>query len=165
MHISQEHLDKLLADGLTVSGPLSSHVSGNQYGSSINTGHIVLISVLGSPVGKPRMTQRDKWKKRPCVVRYREWCDRVRDVAGMVPDPSEIAAVSLTAHFEPPKSWSKKRRMAAIGTGHCTRPDLDNICKGLFDCLWKEDCAIHTVTMRKVWGWTPKTEIEIVLTK
>lgn len=30
------------------------------------------------PVPKPRMTQRDKWQKRPAVMRYRAFCDEVR---------------------------------------------------------------------------------------
>ena len=34
--------------------------------------------VEGSPVPKPRMTQRDQWEKRPEVIRYREYADAVR---------------------------------------------------------------------------------------
>ena len=30
------------------------------------------------PVPKPRMTQRDAWDKRPCVLRYRAFKDEVR---------------------------------------------------------------------------------------
>ena len=31
-------------------------------------------------MGKPRMTQRDKWKKRPCVLRYHAFRDKMRHV-------------------------------------------------------------------------------------
>lgn len=30
------------------------------------------------PLPKPRMTQRDRWAKRPAVLRYRAFCDEVR---------------------------------------------------------------------------------------
>ena len=30
------------------------------------------------PLGKPRMTQRDKWAKRPAVLRYRAFKDECR---------------------------------------------------------------------------------------
>lgn len=31
-----------------------------------------------TPIGKPRMTRADKWKKRPAVMRYRAFCDEAR---------------------------------------------------------------------------------------
>ena len=31
-----------------------------------------------NPVSKPRMTQRDVWKKRPVVVKYHAFCDEMR---------------------------------------------------------------------------------------
>jgi len=42
-----------------------------------------VITVPGNPVGKPRMTRKDKWAQRPCVLRYREWADRARAAAGI----------------------------------------------------------------------------------
>ncbi|GAG23977.1 unnamed protein product, partial [marine sediment metagenome] len=35
-------------------------------------------SVKVTPNTKPRMTKRDKWKKRPCVIKYRKFCDELR---------------------------------------------------------------------------------------
>ena len=29
-------------------------------------------TIPGAPMGKPRMTKQDKWKKRACVVRFRK---------------------------------------------------------------------------------------------
>jgi uncharacterized cupin superfamily protein len=43
-----------------------------------NAGGECCFTIPGNPVGKPRMTQRDKWAKRPAVLRYREWADRAR---------------------------------------------------------------------------------------
>src|SRR5689334_17701964 len=45
-----------------------------------------LIVIPGQPIGKPRQTQADKWKQRPCVVQYRLWADRARKAAdGKIP--------------------------------------------------------------------------------
>jgi len=124
----------------------------------------VRITVPGPPMGKPRMTQRDKWAKRPVVLRYRAWCDRVRAAVGdCLPDAALVAEVNWTAYFEPPKSWSKKRRASAIGTIHRSVPDRDNLDKAILDCLWRHDSAIGCGTLRKLWDWSGRLEIEVVL--
>lgn len=50
--------------------------------------------VPGTPIGKPRMTQRDKWrvgpKARPCVQRYRDWADAIRQAADQVSWPQAL---------------------------------------------------------------------------
>ena len=67
------------------------------------------ITVPGTPIGKPRMTRRDKWKERPCVMQYRSWCDMVRLIVGnSLPPAGLVLSLNWTATFEPPKSWSKK---------------------------------------------------------
>jgi len=94
----------------------------------------IRIVIPGPPPGKPRMTQRDKWAKRPEVVRYRDWCDLVRATAGKdVPDASLVRELNWTAYFEPPQSWSMKTRAAVIGTCHRQKPDRDNIDKAILD--------------------------------
>ena len=51
-------------------------------------------TIYGEPVPKPRMTQRDKWAKRPCVLRYRMWADMVRATVGQaVPSAGHIHLV------------------------------------------------------------------------
>ena len=39
------------------------------------------LTVVIDPVAKPRMTRSDRWKKRPCVVRYRVYSIRLREAA------------------------------------------------------------------------------------
>lgn len=109
-----------------------------------------LFTIPGAPIGKPRMTQRDKWKKRPCVMRYREWADRARLSApeGMTQDPTDV---NWTAYLPMPKSWSEKKREAMMGQLHRQKPDSDNISKALFDALFKSDCGIATGSFRKCW--------------
>ena len=125
-------------------------------------GHTLTISVLGTPLGKPRMTVRDKWKKRPCVVRYREWADKVRAAAGAVPPAERVLRLSWLATFEPPKSWSKKKTVAAVGTLHRGKPDRDNIDKAVLDILYPHgDQAISCGTIEKRWGWVASLVITI----
>jgi Holliday junction resolvase RusA-like endonuclease len=115
----------------------------------------------GTPIGKPRMTQRDRWAKRPAVVRYREWADRLRAAAGPVPPAETVLELAILAQFEPPKSWSKKRRVAVIGELHRSKPDLDNVAKAVMDALFPEDSAIAKGTFEKRWHW--KAGIEIII--
>jgi len=131
----------------------------------IDTRGRILLIILGEPVAKPRMTQRDKWKQRPDVMRYRAWCDFVRIVAGKIPDANLVEAVNWTAWFKLPASWSRKARAAAIETPHRQRPDKDNLDKGVLDTLWKEDAAIYRGSQAKYWGEEPRIEIEIVLSQ
>jgi Holliday junction resolvase RusA-like endonuclease len=126
-------------------------------------GMTLKFTIPGKPIGKPRMTRRDKWAQRSAVVKYREWCDRTREIVGPVPPANQTASVSWVAYFEPPKSWSKRKREDAIGELHRSRPDRDNIDKALLDCLWKEDSGIARGTIEKRWGREPRLEITIEL--
>lgn len=102
-----------------------------------------------TPMGKPRMTQRDKWKKRPVVMRYRDFCDELRLLMRDFPLPD---AISLQFVMPMPKSWSKKKRAALNGKPHQQRPDGDNLAKAVLDALYAEDSTIHTLHITKTWG-------------
>ena len=143
-------------------GPQGQPKAARSPGATLGAG-TVTITVPGTPLGKPRMTQRDKWKKRPCVVRYREWADKVRDAAVMsVPAANRVVSLSWVAIFEPPKSWSKKKRAEAIGTMHREKPDRDNINKAVLDILYPSgDKAIASGRLDKRWGWEAKLIITI----
>ncbi len=112
-------------------------------------------------MGAPRMTQRDKWLKRPCVIRYRLWKDKIRSLVGELPPASQIARLSWVAYFSPPASWSKKKRNEAIGELHRGKPDRDNIDKAILDALFKEDSAIASGSIEKRWDICERVEIEI----
>ena len=113
------------------------------------------------PMGKPRMTQRDRWKKRPVVVRYRAWCDELRLHVKGLPETHLIDDFSWTAVIPMPKSWSRKKRTEHCGQIHRSRPDRDNIDKAILDCLFKEDSGIGPGRLDKRWGETGRLTIEI----
>lgn len=118
-------------------------------------------TVKGKPVGKPRMTRRDKWAKRPCVTRYWEWKDSVRDVAQEVPDANTVTDLSWTAYITMPKSWSKKKRAEMDGQLHRSKPDRDNIDKALLDALYDDDSGIARGTVEKVWAEEGRLDVVI----
>jgi Holliday junction resolvase RusA-like endonuclease len=87
-----------------------------------------------TPVAKPRMSQKDVWAKRPCVLKYRAYCDELRLQAGKWELPYSFA---VTFVCPMPKSWSKKKRAEMEGKPMQTTPDNSNLLKALEDALLK----------------------------
>lgn len=90
------------------------------------------------PVPKPRQTRSDKWKERPCVLRYRAFADKVREFGIEIkPGDSIIFCLPMS------KSWSEKKKKEMYMQPHCIVPDLDNLIKSILDACHKEDSHIH----------------------
>lgn len=124
------------------------------------------IVVPGDPIGKPRMTRRDKWKQRDCVMRYRSWADLARlmviQTGQRLPAPEKIMSLSWVAYIEMPGSWSEKKKVAMQHQLHRSKPDIDNILKSSMDALFENDAAIASVAVMKVWTRAnPRMEITI----
>lgn len=101
------------------------------------------------PVGKPRMTQRDKWARRPAVLRYREFCDAVRAAGIQMPDEG----ARITFLLPMPKSWSKAKRERMNLSAHRAKPDLDNLLKALMDACLEDDAGVWNVgRIQKLWA-------------
>ena len=100
------------------------------------------------PMGKPRMTRADKWKKRPEVMRYRAFCDEVRLRGVVLPE----SGAHITFVLPMPASWSKKKRQQHNGQPHQAKPDCDNMLKALMDALYEDDAHIWDCRITKVWG-------------
>ena len=107
-----------------------------------------------TPMGKPRMTRSDKWKKRPAVMRYRAFKDECRLHNVALPE-----LPCITFYMPMPASWSKKKKADMDGQPHKGKPDLDNILKALFDALYEDDAHIWYVTAKKIWSYDGKIEI------
>lgn len=110
-----------------------------------------------TPVPKPRMTQRDKWKKRPNVTRYRAYCDEVRLRGIKLPDCGYHVVFVLPM----PKSWSKKKRDKMDGQPHQQTPDKDNLEKALLDAIFTDDSTVWDGRVSKIWGIQGKIIIEV----
>lgn len=114
------------------------------------TGKLSFI-VVGDPMGKPRMTQRDVWMKRPAVLRYRDYCDRIREAAPNTLAKADVYGIDVIAYLAMPASWSKKKKADYEGQIHRAKPDWDNIGKAVCDALLKEDSGICDGRTRKYW--------------
>lgn len=106
-----------------------------------------------TPVTKPRQTRSDKWKRRPCVLRYRAFADMCRLYRVELPE----RGASIVFVLPMPTSWSKRKRAEMDGQPHRQTPDLDNLVKALSDAVHADDSGIwHYSDIRKVWGITGK---------
>jgi len=99
------------------------------------------------PIAKPRMTRQDRWKKRKCVVDYWAFKDELRKHNIKLSDKLEVEF-----HLKMPDSWSKKKKAQMLGKPHKQRPDVDNMCKAIMDCLLKEDSHIYHINASKYWS-------------
>lgn len=119
--------------------------------------------VHGEVVGKPRMTRQDKWAKRPCVVKYRQFQNRIK---AEIPFPYnfDIGTVRVKAFMTMPPSWSDEWKKKMDGMPHRSTPDADNIMKGVCDSLTKQDSGIWKKSLEKFWCLKDE-RIEIEVTR
>lgn len=67
-------------------------------------------------------------------------------------------SITLRIVFEPPASWSRKKREAAIRgeAKHVTRPDIDNVAKAWLDAMngivYLDDSQITMLSVTKSYG-------------
>lgn len=130
-----------------------------------NVGEIdIRITIPGSPVAKPRMTRRDVWQHRPCVVDYRMFKDRMRPVyldAGFDPRTMTVLELDVRAFIAIPKSYSMRAKKQLMGRPHDKKPDASNILKAVEDALTEDDSKIHRVSLEKFWDDGQGERLEI----
>ena len=105
----------------------------------------------GHIVAKPRMVKSDRWKKRSVVERYWAFKDLI-NLAAKNQNFTLGECFSVIFEIEMPKSWSQKKRDTMDGQPHKSRPDLDNLEKGICDCLLSEDSGVWRITAEKRWA-------------
>lgn len=125
-------------------------------------GEGIFFVIPGNPVAKPRMTNRDRWFKRPITTRYWEWVNAAKLV--IPPLPPDAQRVELVIFVEFPKSWGRKKRAGLSGEPNRGRKDVDNYLKAALDTIFPDqDCAIWSVSVEKRWedGKSPRMEVKI----
>lgn len=126
----------------------------------IQSHRVLQFAIDHEPVPAPRMTQKDRWAKRPCVERYFDYRNLVKELVGELDSvPDELHCKFF---FTMPESWSKKRRAAAIGTPHRQRPDFDNLVKAVSDALFEEDGGVWKSSQEKRWAVKGRVELTLV---
>jgi Holliday junction resolvase RusA-like endonuclease len=83
---------------------------------------------------------------------------------------AKISGCYITAYiyagFTIPKSWSKKKRLAAAGRPHTSKPDADNVAKAVLDALnhtaYDDDSSVTELHVGKFYAHEPY--VQIILT-
>ena len=125
---------------------------------NINTDFIIAgkypITLDITPIGKPRMTQQDKWLKPPRkpVKLYWEYKENLLKEAHLKGFEMRECNLHITFVLPMPHSWSHIKKTQMDKTPHQSKPDTDNILKGIQDCLCKSDSHIWDVRITKIWG-------------
>jgi hypothetical protein len=102
------------------------------------------------------MTRSDRWKQRPAVMRYWDFCDKLRGAWGGI----ELSpCLALVFYISMPPSWSAKKKSLMIGKPHQSKPDVDNYIKAFLDALCVDDSYIYSVKGTKYWSDTGRIEV------
>jgi Holliday junction resolvase RusA-like endonuclease len=126
------------------------------------------------PMGKPRMTQSDRWKidpnhrdekkrKRKCVVKYHAFKDALLLQAKGFEMPE--GNYHLKFYLPMPASWNVKKKETMKWKPHQQKPDKDNLEKAFLDCLCKNDEKIWDGRVSKFWDNTGYITIEYLQTQ
>jgi Holliday junction resolvase RusA-like endonuclease len=107
------------------------------------------------PMAAPRMTVRDKWKKRPVVLAYWAFRDELRLRKVEIPIPCQIIF-----QMPMPQSWSNRKRKAMHWAPHTVRPDCDNLIKAVLDAILAQDGHVWSIWAEKRWSMNPGIRIE-----
>jgi Holliday junction resolvase RusA-like endonuclease len=88
-------------------------------------------------------------------------------MAQYAPDHPIDGPIELVVRWCYPFRASEPKKNRAAGWRHCdTRPDIDNICKMLLDCMtrlgfWQDDSQVARLEFGKYWAYQPGIEIDL----
>lgn len=102
------------------------------------------------------MTQSDKWKQRPSVMRYWDY----KDSLNLLVRGSLDARFLVVFHIAMPASWSLKKKGEYDGKPHQEKPDIDNYLKAFLDALCSDDSYVYDVQAKKFWSQEGFIELE-----
>lgn len=80
----------------------------------------------------------------------------------------EPLRLEVDVYLMPPKKYHTRPKMALIASGELrptTKPDLDNLVKGIKDgcskIIWHDDAQIVEMVVRKFYDMQPRAEVKI----
>lgn len=123
--------------------------------------------IFGKPMGKgrPRLSRYGTYTPEKTVnyENYVKLCF-INKYKDYTPTEKPLKA-KITAFFEVPTSYSKKKKKELIGQPHTKKPDIDNISKIILDSLnklaYKDDNQIAKLEVEKLYGEQAKVVLEI----
>jgi Holliday junction resolvase RusA-like endonuclease len=108
------------------------------------------------PVPKPRQTKSDVWNKRPSVVSYRNFADKLRLSFGLKEMEKFKSARTVRIVFT-----LYKKGVDGMSEPHLQRPDIDNLAKAVLDSLIEKDEMVQQLDCSKRFG--KQDSIDVVL--
>ncbi|MDE2441809.1 MAG: RusA family crossover junction endodeoxyribonuclease [Betaproteobacteria bacterium] len=133
----------------------------------------VAFVVPGTPVGKgrPRFARQGAFVRTftPEKTASYENLVKVKAEQAMAGRPmiEGAVAVSIWLWVTPPASWSQKKQRQALNHEilPTSKPDVDNVIKGIFDAMneivWKDDKQAVDVSIRKRYSETARASVEV----
>ena len=133
---------------------------------------MIQFTVFGEPVaqGRPRFARMGNFVKTYDPAESKDYKSRVLAAALEVRPEKPLdmpLSVTIKAYRSIPKSMSKKKAtQAMIGEIRpTTKPDIDNIVKGVKDALkgviWRDDSLVVNLQAGKWYSVTPRVEISV----
>ena len=129
---------------------------------------VINFTVYGKavPTQSARFTMQSSYTSKPRLRAYQpkrvtDWKDNVvlQSLEHIPEKPFNAAIVDLEFVYPWPKSWSKKKKKLHVDNEFCfkiTRPDRDNLHKGVMDALegkfWIDDSNIVDGRISKKYG-------------
>jgi len=152
---------QLLTDGLTSTLPFPA------------LGGPVTLLITPRPAERPRFSQHLKGAYNS--KSYSEYKKRLVELLkakiteGAIALPADYASVMVDFYLPVPKSWTKRRKAAAYGTLHRSKPDADNYLKAICDAMteaevFADDGQVAVMVARKWYvqeDAAPRLEFEL----
>ena len=123
------------------------------------------------PQERPRFSRVGKGIRTIDPPKSRAYKELVKLVAwqNKPPEPiQEPIKLSVDIYIVPPKKYHTKPKQALIASGELrptTKPDLDNLVKGIKDgcsqIIWHDDAQIVEMVVRKFYDMTPRAEVTV----
>ena len=129
--------------------------------------------IPGAPVGKgrPKFARRGAFVTAYTPEKTASYENLVKLAASGAmagrPPMEGAADVSIALFVTPPASWSqKKQRAALLGQVFPTsKPDIDNVIKGIFDAMngivWQDDKQVVSLRVFKRYSDTARASVEV----
>lgn len=111
---------------------------------------------LINPIGKPRVLRGEQSKR---ATEWRNYKIHLMSIAQRQRLQLPDGFFWLRYYVAPDPRWSEQRQEEVIGQPCRTKPDADNLTKGFFDALYKQDSHFWDYRNTKVFDRVPRIEI------
>lgn len=129
--------------------------------------------IPGVPVGKgrPRFARRGNFVSTYTPEKTASYENLVKIAAAEAMQGRAVidgaVLVTIGLYVIPPASWSQKKQRTALNGGlyPTSKPDLDNVIKGIFDAcneiVWRDDKQAVDLSVKKRYAETARAEVQV----